>query len=260
MLNILWESILVAPILNLLVGLFRFTGNLGVAIILLTLIVRTLLIPAVMPSIKSMKKQRELQPLLDKIKKKYKHDKKLQAEKQMELFKQHGLNPAAGCLPQILMVIVLIALYGVIIRFSNGIVLDKINNQLYFDFLKFSSVADISTRFLYLDLAKPDPYFVLAVLAGIFQFLSSKMMQPYSEAGVKAAEKTPDKSDDIAYNMQSQMLYMMPLMTVVISLKLPSGAVLYIVATTIFSLAQQYFVSGLGGLTPWIKKIKAVWM
>ena len=252
-----WNNIFINPMFNLLIALFKLTGNLGLAIILLTLVVRTILIPLVMPSMHAMQKQKELQPEIDKIKKKFKNDKQKQAEAQMALFKQHGLNPAAGCLPQIAMIVVLIALYGVISRFSKDIDISQINIILYFDFLKFASDAIISTKFGYLDLAKADPYFVLAILSGALQFVVSKMMQPYNEKGRAAAKSTPDKTDDFAYNMQGQMLYMMPIMTVIISLKLPAGAVLYILTTTVFSAVQQYFVTGWGGLAPIINKWKS---
>src|SRR3989338_4378759 len=158
-------------------------------------------------------------------------------------------------LSQVWMIVILIALYNVINTFAIGVTTQHINDLLYFGFLKLDLKETVNTTFFYLNLAKPDPFYILAVLSGIFQFFSSKMMAPYVEAGESAALKTKDKSDDIAYNMQEQMLYLMPLMTVIIGLKLPAGAVLYILVTTIFSLVQQYFVSGWGGLTPWIKKI-----
>src|SRR3989344_6331102 len=130
-LSLVWNLILVNPMLNVLAGFYQLIGSLGLSIILLTILIRTILIPVMLPSMKTMQKQRELQPELDKLKKKYKHDKKKQAEAQMELFKQHGLNPAAGCLPQVLMIVILIALYGVIIKFANGIDVSNINNLLY---------------------------------------------------------------------------------------------------------------------------------
>lgn len=256
MLSTLWQTILVNPIFNILVVLYRFSGSLGISIILLTVLIRAALIPAVLPSLKNMKKQRDIQPELDKIKQKYKNDKKKQAEMQMELFKKHGLNPASGCLTQIVMIVVLFALYGVIRKFSLGVDLTELNNVIYFSALKFTSLDELRTGFLYLDLAKPDPYFVLAALAGLLQLVASKMTFPYSEAGEKAAKKTPDKTDDIAYNVQSQMLYTMPIMNFIIGMKLPAGVALYIVVTTVFSIGQTYFVSGLGGLIPWIKKIR----
>lgn len=256
MLSTIWNTILVTPILNLLVALYHLLGgNMGVSVIALTIIVRALLIPVILPSMKTMQKQRDLQPELNKLKSKYKHDQKKLAEEQMKLFKEHGLNPASGCLTQISMIVVLIALYNVINRFSIHGDVATINSLIYFAKLKFAEGTVINTTFWYMDLAKHDPYFVLPVLAGIFQLFTSKMMQPYVEIGEKAAKTTPDKKDDLAYNMQEQMLYLMPLMTVVIGAKLPSGAALYILVTTIFSLVQQYFVSGWGGLTPWLRKI-----
>ncbi|MFA6981437.1 MAG: YidC/Oxa1 family membrane protein insertase [Patescibacteria group bacterium] len=228
----------------------------GISIIVLTLLIRLVLVPVVIPSLRNMKKQRDLQPLLDKLKAKYSHDKKVLAEKQMALFKEHGINPASGCLNQILMIIVLIALYGVIRRFSTGLNLEEINKLIYSESMKFTSMDQIKTKFLYLNLEKPDPYLVLAILSGLFQLVASKMMAPYAKAGEKAAKKTPDKKDDLAYNMQSQMLYTMPIMNVIIGARLPAGVVLYLVTTTVFSVAQTYFVSGLGGLKSWVEKLQ----
>jgi len=106
-------------------------------IILFTVIIKAILTPLVMPSMKTMKKQRDLQPELDKLKEKYKHDKKKMAEMQMELFKQHGLNPASGCVTQIATIVVLIALYGVIQRFAINADVDVLNTLIYFDAFKF---------------------------------------------------------------------------------------------------------------------------
>ena len=89
MISEIWNTILVNPIMNVLVGFYQLTGNLGISIILLTIFIRTILIPVILPSMKTMKKQRDLQPEMDKIKEKYKNDKKKQAEMQMALFKQH---------------------------------------------------------------------------------------------------------------------------------------------------------------------------
>jgi len=255
MLSVIWNTILVNPILNVLVFLYSLTGqNMALAIVFLTLLIRALLLPIVIPSLKTMQKQRDLQPELTKLKKKYKYDKKKMAEAQMKLFKEHGLNPASGCISQIAMIIVLIALYNVIRTFSVDVDINTLNDLIYFASQRFAEGASIDTSFWYMDLGNKDPYFVLPVLAGVFQLLTSKMMQPYVEQGEKAARQTPDKSDDLAYNMQEQMLYLMPLMMVIIGATLPSGAALYILVTTIFSMTQQYFVSGWGGLKPWLVK------
>ena len=255
MFSTIWNSLLVNPILNLLVGFYRLTGSLGFSIVMLTVSVRLLLLPAIVPSMKNMKKQRDLQPALDKIKKKYKYDKKKQAEKQMELLKQHGVNPASGCVTQLSMLFVFAALYGVIRKFSGDFDLMAFNDLIYFDFLKFNVGEVLKTTFLYLDLAKPDPYYILGIASGLLQFAYSKMLRPFTEVGEKAAERTPDKKDDIAYNMQEQMLYMMPMMVAIISIKLPAGVVLNIFATTLFLIIQQYIISGPGGLKPLLTKI-----
>lgn len=253
--SFIWNTLLVHPILNILVALYALFGNMGAAIIVLTVLIRTLLIPVVMPSMKTMQKQRDLQPELDKIKEKFKYDKQKMAEEQMKLLQKHGVNPATGCLTQIVMILVLIALYNVINKFTHATNLLDINPSLYFSALKFASDATINTQFLYMNLIKPDPYFILPLVAGVAQFISSKMMMPYVEDGERAALATPDRKDDLAYNMQEQMLYMMPLMTVFIGASLPAGISLYLLITTLFSLVQQYFVSGWGGLKPWIKKL-----
>ncbi len=254
--SFLWNNLLVNPIFNALVIFYAITGgNMGWAIILLTLVIRLILVPVVLPSMKTMQKQRDLQPQLDKIRQKYKYDKQKQAEEQMKLFKEHGLNPASGCLNQILMIIVLIALYNVITKFSFTSDINAINDLIYFAKFKFAEGATLNTSFWYMDLTKPDPYYIIPILGGVVQFLVSKMTQPYVEKGEEAAKKTPDKSDDLAYNMQEQMLYLMPIMTVMIGLNLPAGAALYILVTTIFSMVQQYFMSGLGGLKPLFAKL-----
>lgn len=249
---------MVHPILNILVALYALFGNMGAAIVVLTVLIRTILIPVVLPSMKTMQKQRDLQPELEKIKEKFKYDKQKMAEEQMKLLQKHGVNPATGCLTQIVMILVLIALYNVINKFTHGTNLNEINQSIYFAFLKFVDGTQINTQFLYMNLIKPDPYYVLPVIAGIGQFISSKMMMPYVAEGEKAALVTTDRKDDLAYNMQEQMLYMMPLMTVFIGASLPAGISLYLLVTTIFSLVQQYFVSGWGGVAPWIKKLSTI--
>jgi len=257
MLGTLFDTIFTTPILNTLVTLYKVTGNLGISIILLTLLIKVLLIPVMSPVMKNMKKQRDLKPELDAIKKKY-PDKKKQAEMQMELFKKHNINPATGCGTQILMIMVLIALYNVIRKFSLASDMASINAHLYFEWLKLDINHALNIKFLYLDLTKPDPYYIIAVLSGILQFIASKMMLPSIKEGEKLAEKTPDTTDDMAYMMQQQSAYMMPLMNVVIGITLPAGTMLYLVVSTIFTIVQNYFIYGLGELKPYVKKIKSV--
>lgn len=244
--------------MNLLVLFYHYLGNLGIAIIVLSFLVRLIMVPFFIPNLKVSKKQRDIKPELDKIREKYKHDKKKQAEMQMELFRQHGINPASGCLTNIVTLLVPIALYGVINQISRTTDLTTINPKLYFDWLKFSVADVLNARFLLFDMAKPDRTFILPVLCAVLQFVASKMMMPAINKAEKLAEKTPEKSDDMMYNMQEQMLYMFPVMMLVFGFSLPSGVMLNILISTIFTIAQTYFVMGWGGLTPLVKKLQKV--
>ncbi|MBI1872060.1 membrane protein insertase YidC, partial [Candidatus Collierbacteria bacterium] len=119
-------NFLVTPITQLLIFFYSITGgSLGLAILLITLIIRGVLVPITLPSLKSAKKMQALKPKLDKLKEKHKDKQKLQLA-QLELYKQEGVNPAAGCLPQIAQLLVLIALYQVFNKIITG---NQINGQ-----------------------------------------------------------------------------------------------------------------------------------
>ncbi len=224
---------LINPITQLLVFLYTLTGNnFGFAIILLTVVVRGVLVPITIPSLKSAKKMQDLKPHLDSLKVKHKDDKKKLQQAQLDLYKEHGVNPMAGCLPQILQLIVLIALYQVFDQITKS---GGANGQTF------------NMSFLWLNLAHADPFYILPVLAGVTQFIFSLMMQSGLESHAKPTKSGEDKKE-MAESIQQQMLFMMPIMTTVIALKFPSGLALYWVATTLFSLVQQYIISGPGGL------------
>ncbi len=224
-----------------------FGGNLGLPIIAITLITKFILIPLVLPSMKSAKKMQDLKPALDKLKAKYKDKKELQLA-QMALYKEQGINPAAGCLPQIVQIIILISLY-----------------QVFIDFIKQPSIGGlpVNPHFLFLNLTLPDKTYIMPVLAGVTQLIFSFMMLSGAESHVQNPKKKDDKQKEennleMAQSMQQQMLYMMPLMTVIISLNFQSGLILYWVVSTVFSIVQQYYFSGLGGLRPVLLKLKVI--
>jgi len=263
----MWKTLLYQPIINALIFLYQLFGNFGLAIISLTVLIRLLLLPLTLPSMRVANKMKELAPELEKLKKKHGHDKQKLTQAQMALYKRHGVNPAAGCLPQIIQVVVLIALYQAfnqVLR-SDGSMIAKLNKVLY-PHLQLSLGTVINTRFLWLDLNKPDIFHlsglsfplpgVFLIAAAVVQVLSSKMMQPMVKLSQKEAKKTPAKEDDIATAMQSQMLYLFPLMTILIGFSFPSGLVLYWLIFSLLTAMQQYFVGGWGGLTPWLNKLR----
>jgi YidC/Oxa1 family membrane protein insertase len=240
-------NLITDPITYLLIWLYHLLGdNLGLAIIALTLVLRGVLLPVTIPSIKAVKKMQDLKPHLDRLKKKHKDKAKLQ-QAQMALYKEHGVNPAAGCLPQLVQIVVLIGLYQVFIRFIQSGQLDGVQ---------------IDMSFLWLNLSQPDPWYVLPVIAGLSQLVFSLMMQSAVKQEVKSpkqkqAKQKEEDTLELAQSLQQQMLFVMPLMTVVIALRFPSGLALYWVATTLFSVAQQYAFSGPGGLVQYKNRILA---
>jgi YidC/Oxa1 family membrane protein insertase len=227
-----------------LVELMTLTGSLGAAIIIFTIILRSILLPLTLPSLKAQKKMRDLKPELDELKKKHGKDKKTLQQAQVELYQKYNVNPLAGCLPQLAQIAVLIVLYRALITFLGE--------------TTFNGV-ELITHFWWLDLRHPDTTYILPVVAGVSQLFLSLMIAPGGEvkdevpndSKSKKVQKENEKEEDMAEmaaSMQQQMIFIMPAMTAFIATRFPSGLALYWVATTIFSIAQQYFISGPGGL------------
>lgn len=263
----IFDILLVQPLTNGLIFFYKVLGqNLGIAIIGFSLFLRFILNPLTKPYMESMKKMKEYGPQLEKIKSKYKGDKQKQLQAQTEFYRQKGVNPSSGCLPYLLQIIILIALFNVFTRVLaiNGDTVSKFNELLY-EPLKFSQNETVNSRFLYLDVAKPDVFkfdFLpfplpgpILLFSAIIQLISAKMMGPYIEMTEKLAKKTKEKEDDIATVMQSSTIYTFPLFTIIFGINFPSGLALYWLLFSLFQAIQQYKSSGWGGMTPWIKKI-----
>lgn len=256
------------PLFNILILFYKTFGDFGLAIIVLTVIIKLILVPLTTPSLKAARKMAEMAPELEKLKKKYKDDKQKFTQAQFELYRQKGVNPVAGCLPQIVQFVILIALlnaFSQVFPQNGSVTLEKINHFLY-PVLQFAEGTKLNFSFLGLiNLSKPDvfhfsgfpplPGFLL-IFSALSQFISSKMMVPQVQAVKKEAAQTEGKTDDLAVSMQSQMLYLFPIMTIFIGFSFPSGLVLYWLIFSLASIIQQYKISGWGGLEPWILKIK----
>lgn len=237
-------------ITDILVFLYQMSGNLGLAIILFTILIRFILYPLTMSSLRASNRMRELQPEIKKLKEKHGKDKvKLQAA-QLELYKKYNVNPLAGCLPQIVQLGVLILLYQVLIQF---LALSEVNG------------VSINPQFFIFNLALPDSTYILPLIAGVSQLVLSVMIAPGSEkrdivpnkSKKKAVQKANKKEEDfaeMAASMQQQMLYILPVMTVVLAAQFPSGLALYWTMTTVVSVFQQWQVSGWGGITLYSKR------
>jgi YidC/Oxa1 family membrane protein insertase len=239
---------------EILLFLYQLTGNLGLAIIALTLLIRLVLVPLTLPSLKAREKITEIQPELNKLKNKHGKNKQALQKAQLELYQKYNVNPLAGCIPQLVQLAVLIFLYRSLISFLGQ---DVINGST------------INPSFLWWDLTAPDSKYVLPVIAGVSQFILSLMISPGGEIRdivpnkakskkVQQENKKEENMAGMAASMQQQMLFMMPIMTVFIAARFPSGLTVYWVITTLFSIGQQYMVSGLGGLKSYLLRAQAL--
>src|SRR3989344_3740413 len=198
----IFTTLLIQPLANGLILFYRFLGgNMGLAIIGFSLFLRFVLNPLTKPYMQSMKKMKDLGPLIEKLKIRHKGDKIKFAKAQADLYKEKGINPGAGCLPYLLQIVVLIAFFNVFTRVltPDGDPAARFNELLY-SFLKFKEGEIVNMHFLYLDVTKPDVINIPGVpfpipgpvlfLAALVQFLSAKVMVPYTKAEEKIAQKT----------------------------------------------------------------------
>jgi YidC/Oxa1 family membrane protein insertase len=190
----------------------------ALAIIIFTILIKVAMLPLTMKQLNSSKRMQELQPQIKELQKKYAKDKQKLTQETMALYREHNASPTSGCLPMLVQWPVFFGLYSAILNLSNTV---------------------FNVPFLWLpSLAHPDPYFILAILAGAAQFVQQRMMMP---AGGK-------KNQDSTQAATNTMMQFMPLMIVVFAWQFASGAVLYWIVSSVFGIVQQYFVTGWGSL------------
>jgi YidC/Oxa1 family membrane protein insertase len=230
----LFNIILYQPLLNLLVILYQYLPghDFGVAVIILTIIIKILLYPLGTWGIKSQKALSELQPKIKEVQERYKNNKEKQAKEMLEIYKKAKINPFSGILPLLIQLPILIALYRV---FWQGLKTGQ-EDLLY----SFVSISEPIKPLFFGIINLSQPSLILAVLSGVFQFWQTKMVSPKIKQAKNLARKQ-DKGSDFASIIQKEMQYFFPVFTVLILAKLPSALGLYIVTTSIFSIIQQYF-------------------
>jgi len=221
----IFNKALFQPLFNALILLYNFLpGNdFGIAVIALTVLIRLALYPLMAKSLKSQKVFSKLQPKIKEIQEKFKDDKSKQAEEMVKLYKEAKMNPLSGFLPLLIQLPLLIALYQV---FWKGLQPEAMSNLYAF----IPNMGQIDPHFLgIINLSQASMF--LAILAGTFQFIQAKTMNPKS--------KKKGKTNKTADMMQKQMLYFLPFFTVVILLRLPAAIALYWIVTSLFSIGQQ---------------------
>lgn len=230
-----YNELLFRPLFNLLVGITNIlpTHSVGVSTIVVTIIVRLILLP---PSLhharnlqKNQTKMNAVKGDLKKIQKKYQNDQTKKAQATMALYKETGINPAAGCLPILIQLPILIALYRVFL-----IGMGSETFSFLYPFVAQPETVKLS--FLGLDLAQPSMQ--LALLAGIFQFTHMRL---FTSTAPQAPTAGNDQASQMTAAMQKNMAYIFPVMTVFIAIQFPAALALYWVASTIFGIVQQYF-------------------
>lgn len=207
------------PFGYLLRYIYNFVNNYGLSIVIFTIVVKLLMLPLTLKQTKSMKEMQELNPKLKELQKKYAKDKQKLNEKTMELYRQHNVNPASGCLPLLIQLPIIIALFNVLRQPEKYVFTPEVYDA-------------VGKSFLWLkDLSVPDSLYILPVLAAVTTYLQTKMVSTGSTANPS----------------QNTMNIVMPLMIGYFSLNFPSGLTMYWVLNNVFQIIQQYFTMRPGG-------------
>ncbi|MDF2460818.1 MAG: putative 60 kDa inner rane insertion protein [Candidatus Saccharibacteria bacterium] len=229
----MFDALLVHPLFNLLAIIYAYVGDFGVAIIILTVIVRLAIWPLVTRQLHSQKALQELQPELKKIKEKAAGDRTLEGQLTMELYKEREINPFASFLPLLIQLPIFFALFIVLQEIVKGGVIEKI---AYDWVAQLPAIADIisgkaefhPTLFGAIDLTKSS--ILLAALSGLFQFIQTKQITPKKAPGDQQAQ------------IMTTMMYLFPALTFFIGLSLPSALPLYWATASLVAILQQYLV------------------
>lgn len=233
-----FTKILFIPIYNLLMYFIAILPGhqVGLAIILLTLVIRIILLPSSIKASKSTIEMQKIQPLLNAARAKYKGDQMALSKEMQRLFKEHKVSPYGSCLPLLIQMIVLVIFYRVIlIGFSTS------HFNLLYSFIP--KPAEINLHFLGIDVSKPDLW-ILPIIAGALQFVQTKMLpQPPVQKG----------SNDPMAMMNKQMIYFFPLITIFIARSLPSGLAIYWIITSAVMILQQWYINSKFKLGFWGK-------
>ncbi|WP_298432589.1 membrane protein insertase YidC [Geobacter sp.] len=200
-----WFAVLAKPLLHALKFLHHYVGNYGLAIIIITVVIKVLFYPLTHSSYKSMKEMQKIQPKMQELREKYKNDRETMNRAIMELYQTHKVNPLGGCLPMLVQIPVFFALYKS---------------------LMFSIELRHAPFFLWIqDLSAKDPYYVTPIIMGITMVIQQRM--------------TPSQMDPV----QQKMMMALPVVFTFMFLNFPSGLVLYWLVNNVLTITQQYYIN-----------------
>ena len=265
-----WNFLLVHPLISLLVGAYDLLPDFGFAVVLVTLLIRLALYPLYVTQIRSQRAMQELAPAIKELQQKYGKDRARIQQEQMKLYQERGINPLGGCLPLLLQMPILFAMYAAFVQAPQ---LDGEQlRQAIWPFVPLpagveaASHLDMTAHWLpwiqscvqsdgsmLHGLACPDKILfgftgILPIVAGALQLVASLQAMPANQP----------KSEDPNVRVTQTMAYYFPLITVYFASTFPSGLAVYWVTTTVFQIVQQYFVSGWGQLERWLPFLRNI--
>lgn len=198
-----WDRYLVLPLSMIMDKTKEVLGSYGLAILVVTIMVRLLVLPLTIKQMRSSKAMQKLQPEMNKLREKYKNNQQKLQEETMKMFQKHNVNPMAGCFPILIQLPILIAFYQSIMR----------NPHIF------------QADFLWLQLGQADPYYILPVLAAATTYLQSILTGMGDNPQTRA------------------FMFIMPLMIFVLAFSFPSALALYWVYSNLFSMVQSFFLN-----------------
>jgi YidC/Oxa1 family membrane protein insertase len=240
----MWDTLIIQPFINMLLGIYHLVGNFGVAIILFTILTRVVLYPLTAKQIKGAQAMQELQKnkRYIEIQEKYKGDKEKLAQEQMKLYQELKISPFSSCLPTLIQFPLIIGLYQALIQSIASAPLDllKLSRHIYPKLLDFSSLIPLNTKFLWMDMGQPERLYVfgvgipvLTIIVVITTYISSKIISP---------PPTPGANDQGAAMTKMMNLYM-PILMGWLAWSLSAGLALYFVVSNLVQIAQ-YAITG----------------
>lgn len=244
----IWELIILNPMINLMIVMTKFLfNNMGLTIIVLTILIRAAMYPLSRQQLVASKKMQELQPKQAELQKKYAKDKQKLAKEQMTMYKEAGVSPVGCILPMLTQMPIWLALYQSIVRVlaTGPEELLNLSRHLYTSWPQVFDQVPLASRFFWLDLGTPDRLLLLPILVGVTMWVQQKMV-------------TPEHTDPQQQANSTMMLWMMPLMFTFFSITFPSGLALYWLTSNIISIVMQYYVTGWGPVASMLKFGKKV--
>ncbi|MFZ5501378.1 MAG: YidC/Oxa1 family membrane protein insertase [Candidatus Micrarchaeota archaeon] len=228
------DALVIRPIINLMLIFYKFLGQETiVAVVLITALMKLITTPLMLNQQRAARRQLEVKPKLEALQEKYKNDRERLAQEQMKLYQEIGLNPLGGCLPLLIQLPLLIGLYQAIIRTlaATPLQLLALPKDIYnwIPGLNLGALIPLKNQFLWLDLALPDPYYVLPILVVATSYLYQKLI-------------TPPATDPQTQAMNQNMMIMMPIFIGVISVNYASGIAVYFLISNIVGILQYYLL------------------